>query len=75
MTQKHTNKEVLVKGLKFLAGALPLAFIGPSILFSAFKNQDHPYYIPVLILGIIACGASIFLMFKGINTIVKSLFD
>lgn len=75
MSQKHTNKEVLVKGLKFLAGALPLAFLGPSILFSAFHNQEHPWYIPVLILGILACGSSIFLMFKGINTIVKSLFD
>lgn len=72
---KHTNKEVLSKGIKYLAGALPLALIGPSILYNAFNNQDHPLYIVVLILGIIATFASIFLMFKGIMTIIKALFD
>ncbi len=72
---KHTNREILTKGIKYLAGALPLALIGPSILYSAFNNQDNPWYLPVLTLGIIASIASIFLMFKGIMTIVKSLFD
>lgn len=72
---KHTNKEILYKGLKYLAGALPLIFIGPSILYSAFNNQDHPLYIAVLILGIVASIAAIFLMFKGILTVVKSMFD
>ncbi|MCG9970238.1 DUF6095 family protein [Christiangramia crocea] len=72
---KHTNKKVLSKGIKYLAGALPLAMIGPSILFSAFNNQDKPLYIAVLILGILASGAAVFLMFKGILTVVKSMFD
>ncbi|TRO67037.1 DUF6095 family protein [Christiangramia sabulilitoris] len=72
---KHTNREVLTKGLKYLAAALPLALIGPSILFSAFNNQESPWYIPVLIVGIAAFAGSIFLMFKGIMTIVKALFD
>ncbi len=72
---KHTNKEVLFKGIKYLAGALPLALIGPSILYNAFNNQDNSLYIAVLILGIIATFAAIFLMFKGIMTIVKALFD
>ena len=72
---KHTNKKVLSTGIKFLAGALPLAMIGPSVLFSAFNNQDHPFYIAVLIIGIIATFAAIFLMFKGIMTIIKALFD
>ncbi|MCH4824159.1 DUF6095 family protein [Gramella lutea] len=72
---KHTNKEVLFKGLKFLAGALPLALIGPSILYNAFNNQGHPWYIPVLIIGILATIGSIFLMFKGIMTIMQAVFD
>lgn len=72
---KHTNKVLLGKGLKFLAGALPLAAIGPVILYSAFNNQEHPYYIPVLLFGIVACIAAIFLMFRGITTLVKSLFN
>lgn len=72
---KHTNKEVLAKGLKYMAGALPLAFVGPVVVFSAFKNQEHAYYIPILIFGILAMFASIFLLFKGITIIMKALFD
>ncbi|WP_029036616.1 DUF6095 family protein [Salinimicrobium xinjiangense] len=72
---KHTNKNLLLKGLKFLAGALPLSFIGPVVLFSSFKNQDHIFFIPVVIFAILAMAAAVFLMFKGINTIMKALFD
>ncbi|MFD1096571.1 DUF6095 family protein [Salegentibacter chungangensis] len=72
---KHTNKEILFKGLKYLAGALPLSAIGPVVLFSAFKNQEHPLYIAVLIFGLIAFFAAIYLMFKGIQTVIKALFD
>ncbi|CAL65591.1 DUF6095 family protein [Christiangramia forsetii] len=72
---KHTNKKVLSKGIKYLAAALPLVMIGPSVLYSAFNNQDKDLYILILILGIIATFAAIFLMFKGIITIVKSMFD
>jgi hypothetical protein len=72
---KHTNKEILGKGIKYLAFALPLILIGPSVLFTAFNNQDHPLYIPVLIFGILAIFAAIFLLFKGILTIVKAVFD
>lgn len=72
---KHTNKKILGTGLKCLAGALPLVLLGPSVLFSAFNNQQHPWYLPVLLFGIIASIAAIFLMFKGILTVVKSIFD
>lgn len=75
MTTKRTNKELLAKGLKYMAGALPLAIIGPTVIYSAFNNQDHPWYIPVLIGGILAAFISVFLMFKGIGTILKALFD
>lgn len=70
-----TNKEILSKGIKYLAFALPLLFIGPSVIFSSFKNQQHPLYIPILGLGIIMCLLAIFLIFKGIQTIMRSLFN
>jgi hypothetical protein len=70
-----TNKEVLYKGIKLLGYALPLLFIGPSVIHMSFKNQSHWLYIPVLGLGIILCILSIFLIFKGIKTIMRSLFD
>ena len=70
-----TNKTLLVKGIRYLAFAVPLMFIGPSIIHSSFKNQGHPFYMPILGIGIIFCIATILLMFKGIQTMVKSLFD
>ena len=70
-----TDKNVLVKGIKLLAGALPLLFLGPIIINSAFKNEKHPLYPYVLALGIIVAIAAMYLIYKGINTIVKSMFD
>lgn len=64
-----------MKGLKYLAGALPLSFLGPVVLFSSFKNQEHVWFIPILIFAIVAMAAAIYLMFKGINTVMRSLFD
>ncbi|MFV8226649.1 DUF6095 family protein [Christiangramia aquimixticola] len=72
---KHTNRKTLSKGIKYLAGALPLALIGPSVLYSAFNNQDKDLYIPILLLGILASFAAIFFMFKGIMTMVNAFFD
>ena len=75
MDRKHTNKILLGKGLKYMGGALPLAIIGPVVLFSSFKNQEHSLFIPVLILGLTAMFTAIFLLFKGIGIIMKALFD
>jgi hypothetical protein len=70
-----TNRKILAKGIKYLSGALPLILIGPVVINSSFKNQDNPYYEVVLGVGIIFCSLAIFFMFKGVTTIVKSLFD
>lgn len=64
-----------MQGLKTLAAALPLSFAGPVILFSTFKNQDHMLFIPILILALVFMAAAVFLLFRGINTIMKALFD
>ena len=70
-----TNKSVLAKGVKYLAGSLPLLFLGPVVITSAFKNENHPLYVYVLVFGIIIALAAMFLIFKGISTVLKSLFD
>jgi hypothetical protein len=70
-----TNKTLLMKGIRYLSGSLPLFFLGPVVIHSSFKNQGHPMYIPVLGLGIITCFIAIFLVFFGLRTIIKSLFD
>jgi len=75
MDRKHTNKELLKKGIKYLAAALPLSFLGPSILYSSFNNQDKPLFIPILILGFIFFFGAMFCIFKGIMTVVKAVFE
>jgi len=73
--RKHTNKILLGKGLKHMGAALPLIITGPVVLFSSFKNQDHSWFIPVLIIGLLAFFGAIYLLFKGISIIMKALFD
>jgi hypothetical protein len=70
-----TNKELLSKGIKYLSGALPLMFIGPAVIYNAFMNQQNVWHYLVLAVGIITCLSSIFLMFLGLKTIMKSLFN
>ncbi|WP_116789092.1 DUF6095 family protein [Flavobacterium psychrotrophum] len=70
-----TDKQILMKGLKYLSGALPLFFLGPVVIHSSFKNQSNPFFIPVLAIGVIFCFAGIFLMFFGLKTIMKSMVD
>lgn len=70
-----TNKEILYKGIKYIAWALPLYFIGPSIIYNAFVNKGNPWHYLVLGIGMIACFFAIFLTFRGLKTIMQSLFD
>lgn len=71
-----TDKRILMKGVRYLAGALPLFFLGPVIIHSSFKNQGKTIlFYPVITFGILACIGAMLLMFLGIKTIMKSLFD
>ena len=69
------NKEHLAKGVKYLTGALPLMFIGPTVIYNAFMNQHTNWHYLVLGIGIIACIASVFLMFMGLKIIMKGIFN
>jgi len=74
-SQPRTNRKKLIRGIKFLAVSLPLAFLGPSVLYSAFGNRDKFLYIPVLILGLAITFASAYCIYKGIQTIMRGFFD
>ena len=71
----RTNKVELLRGLKFMAITVLLMFSGPTILYIAFSNKEKPLYIPILIAGLIICGGAVFLGFKGIRTIMNSMYD
>ena len=70
-----TNKELLSKGIKYLAGALPLLFLGPAVIYNAFMNKENNWHYLVLAIGILACGAAMYLMYSGLKFIMKSLFN
>ena len=70
-----TNKELLSKGIKYLAGALPLLFIGPSLIYNAFMNQQNVWHYLILVIGIVACIAAMYFMYKGLKIIMQSLFN
>lgn len=70
----HTNKDLLIKGVKRLAYTVLLMFTAPFAIYQAFKNQEHPLYLPVLILGLILAVAAVGMGFYAIKTVVDALF-
>lgn len=70
----HTDKDILVKGVKRLGLCLGLMFLGPTIVHLALDNSDRSLYIPLLILGFISCIGAVVMLFLGINTILDSMF-
>ena len=69
------NKEILNRGIKYMAWALPLIFIGPPMIYNAFINKNNGWHYLVLAIGIGICLGAIYCMFKGIQAIVNSLFE
>ncbi len=74
METKRTNRELLAKGLKTLIIALVCIFTGPTLLHVALSNKEKALYIPILILAGIICITAVALIFKGIQTILNSMF-
>ncbi len=75
MEEQHTDKDLLAKGVKKMGISALLMFFSPVIIHSAFKNQEHWLYIPVLIVGLIGAGFAIFMGFRGIKTIMDAIFQ
>ncbi|MEN9322941.1 MAG: hypothetical protein RL699_721 [Bacteroidota bacterium] len=69
-----TNREVLAQGIKYMAWALPLLFIGPTVIYNAFINKQNNWHYLVLAIGIGCSIGAVYLAFKGLQTIMKSLF-
>lgn len=67
----RTNKDILTKGIKYMAIALLFMFLGPFLLHLGFKLRNF------LTLGIasLCCITAILLTMKGLHTIIKALFN
>ena len=71
---RKTDRELLIKGVRFLTYTVVLMFSAPIVVYQAFKNQEHPFYIPVLVVGCLLGLGAIIMGFVSIKTIVDSLF-
>ena len=69
------RKNYLIIGFKRLLITVLLMFLGPTILFQAFKNEEHQWYMIVLSIGLIVCVTAIFTLFSGIMSIIKHIFE
>ena len=69
------DKAVLQKGLMIWLRALLFIALGPVVLSSAFKNQSHTLFIPVLVVGIVLSFFAIYFGFKAIKKIMEGLFS
>lgn len=74
METDRTNKEMLVQGLKKMGISLVLMFAGPTLFYIITSNKDKGFYIPLLIISLVLCAGAIFFAFKGIQTIMNSMF-
>jgi len=69
-----TDRDLLIKGVRFLMYTVFLMFTAPIVFYQAFKNQEHPFYIPVLVVGCILGLGAIVMGFVSIKIIVDALF-
>ena len=67
------HKPLLQSGLKKMSLFLVCCFLGPVIVHQAFKNQNHPLYFPVLILGFLFLIIALYYGFSGIKSLVNAI--
>jgi len=74
METERTDKNLLYKGINKMALSLICMFIGPILIYIAFSNPEKSMYYPILILGCVVAILAIYFVFKGIMTILDSMF-
>ncbi|MFI1743462.1 DUF6095 family protein [Thalassobellus sediminis] len=75
METKKTDKVLLFKGIKLLIFAALSLFMGPTLMTMALSDKENSLYIPLLIVACLICAMAVFLIFKGIQIIMQSIFN
>ncbi|WP_394748511.1 DUF6095 family protein [Spongiimicrobium salis] len=70
----RTNKDLLIRSLKLFGYTVVFMFTAPYAIYQAFKNQEHPLYIPVLVLGFLLAISAIGFGFYSIKTLMDAIF-
>lgn len=74
MAKGHTDKQLLLKGIRYMAITIPLLILSTYLFTLAFLNTDNFMIYAALPVAIIGMAATIYLGFKGIRTIMTSVF-
>ncbi|WP_340198413.1 DUF6095 family protein [Ascidiimonas sp. W6] len=69
-----TDRSLLFKSVKYFSITVFMMFTGPIVIYQAFKNQDHPFYWPVLIVGLLISLGAIAMGFYSLRTMMNALF-
>lgn len=70
----HTDKELLLKGLKYIAYTIALMFAAPTVLYQAFKNEENPLFWLVVVIGMALAILAIGMGFYSIKVIMDAIF-
>lgn len=65
------KKKMLAKGIKLMASCLPFMFLGPVILQYGFEFRNYL----TITCGVLMMGLAVFLLFKGLITVVNAFFS
>lgn len=71
---KRTDKEVLVKGIKIMLLTAILMFLGPTLFYIGMSNKEKALFIPIMIVASIVLVLAVYFMYKGLKTIMSSMF-
>ncbi|MDO6490786.1 MAG: DUF6095 family protein [Cellulophaga sp.] len=69
-----TQSDSFYKSIKFFGLTILLMFSGPGAIYEAFKNENHPLYLPVLILGFILSLAAMGLFLYSLRLMMHAIF-
>lgn len=69
-----TKTDTFYKSIKHFGLTVILMFLGPIVLYQAFKNEGHPMYWPVLITGILIAIAAVAMLYYSLRLMMKAIF-
>ena len=71
----ETNRDELIRGIKYELAALPLLIAAPILITVGFKAIKHQNNYLWLIVGIVLAITAVVLGFLGIKIILNALFN
>ncbi len=74
METLKNDKHSFFKSMKYFGVTVLFMFTAPVIIYQAFKNQEHPFYIPVLVIGLIFAIIAVAFGFYSVKLLVDFIF-